>query len=102
MKLTPRSRAAFSAASASRSLTWPQSAPIAQAPKPIGLTCQPVREKARRCMMGSVGAGFEIVRTDYINIVILREGGGSMSLVGLEQRMRIETRGWYAFAYHDD
>src|SRR3954467_6746449 len=52
MKLTPLSSAAFSAASASRSETSPQSAPIAQAPKPIGLTCQPVRLKGRCCMVG--------------------------------------------------
>jgi hypothetical protein len=51
MKLTPRSSASFSAASASRSETSPQSAPIAHAPKPIGATFQPVRPNVRFSMM---------------------------------------------------
>src|SRR5918994_8020141 len=47
MKLTPASRAAWRAASASCSETLPQLPPMAQAPKPISSTCQPVLPKGR-------------------------------------------------------
>src|SRR5215475_3386118 len=50
MKSMPRSSAAASVASASRSLTGPQSAPIPQLPKPISETSQPVFPKRLRCM----------------------------------------------------
>ena len=50
MKVTPVSSAAFSAASASLSLTSPQVPPIAQAPKPISDTAVPSRD-ARLCFI---------------------------------------------------
>jgi hypothetical protein len=37
-----------------------------------------------------------------LSVVILREGGGSASLLAVRSIRRKETRGWSAFADHDE
>src|SRR4051812_19906044 len=54
MKVTPASTAAVSVASASASLTAPQSAPSCQAPRPTTPTERPVRPRMRSSMPPSL------------------------------------------------
>jgi hypothetical protein len=38
----------------------------------------------------------------FLSVVILREGGGSTSLLLVHSVRRKQTRGWSAFADHDE